>query len=70
MLEEAAARLPSEPAGVDERAHRLRGQEPLAEVPREVVGDRTVDEMGHAWMNVTYLSDEEYQSWAAKHKTR
>ena len=33
-------------------------------------GDRTVDEMGHAWMNVTYLSDEEYESWAAKHKTR
>jgi hypothetical protein len=32
-------------------------------------GDRTVDEMGHAWMNVTYLSDEEYEAWAAKHKT-
>ena len=31
-------------------------------------GDRTVDEMGHAWMNVTYLSDEEYSAWAAKHK--
>jgi len=23
-------------------------------------GDRTVDEMGHAWVNVTYLSDQEY----------
>src|SRR5687767_6937992 len=23
-------------------------------------GDRTVDEMGHAWVNVTYLSDEDY----------
>jgi hypothetical protein len=23
-------------------------------------GDRTVDEMGHAWMNVTYISDEDY----------
>ena len=33
-------------------------------------GDRTVDEMGHAWMNVTYLSDEEYESWVANHKTR
>ena len=33
-------------------------------------GDRTVDEMGHAWMNVTYLSDEEYAAWAAKHKAR
>ena len=31
-------------------------------------GDRTVDEMGHAWMNVTYLSDEEYTAWAVKHK--
>jgi hypothetical protein len=31
-------------------------------------GDRTVDEMGHAWMNVTYISDEEYAAWAAQHK--
>jgi hypothetical protein len=23
-------------------------------------GDRTVDEMAHAWVNVTYLSDEDY----------
>ena len=30
-------------------------------------GDRTVDEMGHAWMNVTYISDDEYNAWAAKH---
>ncbi len=29
-------------------------------------GDRTVDEMGHAWMNVTYVSDEDYNAWAAK----
>jgi hypothetical protein len=33
-------------------------------------GDRTVDEMGHAWMNVTYLSDQEYDAWAAQHKNR
>ena len=33
-------------------------------------GDRTVDEMGHAWMNVTYLSDEEYNAWAAQHKPK
>jgi hypothetical protein len=33
-------------------------------------GDRTVDEMGHAWMNVTYLSDEEYAAWAAQQKTK
>ncbi len=31
-------------------------------------GDRTVDEMGHAWVNVTYLSDDEYKQWAATHK--
>ena len=31
-------------------------------------GDRTVDEMGHAWMNVTYISDDDYKAWAATHK--
>ena len=31
-------------------------------------GDRTVDEMAHAWMNVYYLSDTEYQDYVAKHK--
>jgi mono/diheme cytochrome c family protein len=31
-------------------------------------GDRTVDEMAHAWMNVVYLSDAEYQQWQADHK--
>jgi hypothetical protein len=30
-------------------------------------GDRTVDEMAHAWMNVVYLSDEEYQDWLNTH---
>jgi hypothetical protein len=25
-------------------------------------GDRTVDEMAHAWVNVTYMSDEEYRA--------
>jgi hypothetical protein len=33
-------------------------------------GDRTVDEMGHAWMNVTYVADEDYNAWAAQHKKR
>ncbi|MGE0450533.1 MAG: cytochrome c [Vicinamibacterales bacterium] len=32
-------------------------------------GDRTVDEMAHAWMNVVYLTDAEYQEWLEKHKT-
>ncbi|MBV8841517.1 MAG: cytochrome c [Bryobacterales bacterium] len=31
-------------------------------------GHRTVDEMAHAWVNVTYISDEDYSAWAAKHK--
>jgi hypothetical protein len=30
-------------------------------------GDRTVDEMAHAWVNVTYISQEDYDAWAAKH---
>jgi hypothetical protein len=33
-------------------------------------GDRTVDEMGHAWVNVTYLSEEDYNAWAAAHKPK
>jgi hypothetical protein len=31
-------------------------------------GDRTVDEMAHAWMNVVYLSDAEYDALVAKRK--
>jgi hypothetical protein len=30
-------------------------------------GDRTVDEMAHAWMNVVYLTDAEYQDRVAKY---
>jgi hypothetical protein len=30
-------------------------------------GDRTVDEMAHAWMNVVYLNDAEYQERVAKY---
>jgi hypothetical protein len=33
-------------------------------------GDRTVDEMAHAWMNVVYLSDDEYKSWLDAKKSR
>jgi len=29
-------------------------------------GDRTVDEMAHAWVNVTYISEADYQEWTAK----
>ena len=31
-------------------------------------GDRTVDEMAHAWINVVYLSDDEYKELAAKRR--
>jgi hypothetical protein len=31
-------------------------------------GDRTVDEMAIAFVNVTPISDEEYGIWAAAHK--
>jgi hypothetical protein len=30
-------------------------------------GQRTVDEMAHAWVNVTYISEGDYQDWLAKH---
>jgi hypothetical protein len=33
-------------------------------------GDRTVDEMAHAWINVTYLSDDEYKAWVAEHRKK
>jgi len=33
-------------------------------------GDRTVDEMAHAWMNVVYQSDAEYQTWLTEHKAK
>lgn len=31
-------------------------------------GDRTVDEMAHAWVNITYMSDEDYQAELAHRK--
>jgi len=31
-------------------------------------GDRTVDEMAHAWVNVTYISEEDYQEYLSKQK--
>jgi len=30
-------------------------------------GDRTVDEMAHAWVNVTYISEDDYNAWLSKH---
>jgi len=33
-------------------------------------GDRTVDEMAHAWVNVTYISEADYLAYAAAHRNR
>jgi len=33
-------------------------------------GDRTVDEMAHAWMNVVYLNDAEYKALLAERKAK
>jgi hypothetical protein len=33
-------------------------------------GDRTVDEMAHAWVNVTFISDEDYQSWLTEQESK
>jgi hypothetical protein len=33
-------------------------------------GDRTVDEMAHAWMNVVYLTEEEYNALQAERKAK
>jgi len=33
-------------------------------------GDRTVDEMAHAWMNVVYLTDAAYKAWLDAKKAR
>lgn len=33
-------------------------------------GDRTVDEMAHAWMNVVYYTDEEYKAILAERKAK
>lgn len=32
-------------------------------------GDRTVDEMAHAWINIVYMKDEEFQGEVAKRRT-
>jgi hypothetical protein len=29
-------------------------------------GDRTIDEMGHAWINITYFGDAEFKAEVAK----
>jgi hypothetical protein len=38
--------------------------------PRQWVGygDRTIDEMGHAWVDVTYISQEDYEAELARRK--
>ena len=33
-------------------------------------GDRTADEMAHAWVNVTYMGDEDFEAAVAERKAR
>jgi hypothetical protein len=33
-------------------------------------GDRTVDEMAHAWVNITYMTDEDFEVEVAKRKAK
>ncbi len=33
-------------------------------------GDRTIDEMAHAWVDVTYLEQEEYERLVAEREAR
>jgi hypothetical protein len=33
-------------------------------------GERTVDEMAHAWVNITYMSDEDYNAEIANRKAK
>ena len=62
------------PEGHDHPRHRVvrqhQGATRAIRIPNQWVGygDRTVDEMAHAWMNVVYLTDAEYQEWLAEHK--
>ena len=35
-----------------------------------VWGDRTVDEMAHAWVNITYMEDEDFQAELEQRKQR
>jgi hypothetical protein len=32
-------------------------------------GDRTVDEMAHAWINIIYMKDEDFQAEQEKRRT-
>ena len=33
-------------------------------------GDRTVDEMAHAWVNITYMDDEDFKVEVEKRKAK
>jgi hypothetical protein len=33
-------------------------------------GDRTVDEMAHAWVNVTYITEEDYERWRVEQQSK
>jgi hypothetical protein len=52
--------------------HDNTAQNPNNPDPNQWVGwgDRTVDEMAHAWVNVTYMDDEDFQVEVEKRKQR
>ena len=47
-----------------------RGEQVQSRIRTQWVGsgDRTVDEMAHAWVNVTYMSDEDFKAEVEKRK--
>ena len=51
------------------RQHRRQQEQPD---PNQWVGwgDRTVDEMAHAWVNITYMSDEDFNKEVEKRKAK
>ena len=54
------------------RGTTIRAANPNNPDPDQWVGygDRTVDEMAHAWVNVTYISEADYADWSAQQKAQ
>ena len=52
-------------AWYDNTAHNKSNPDPNEWVG---YGERQIEEMGHAWVNITPLSDQEYADWSVNHK--
>ena len=70
--DDAAPLLPKGTVLVFTAWHDNTAANPNNPDPRQWVGwgDRTVDEMAHTWIDVTYLDQEEYERLASQRKTR